>query len=306
MSELHIRPATEADLEALAAFMRTQGAGGADADYLRHWYFRNPSCSASVVLGELEGRIVGMATTNDHHFVRQGQRALVAMPQKVLTDANVRGRGIFGKLYRAAETAALERGVDFFLTVTNAASTPIFLERFGYRRLPSPRAALLPAVPGRCRLVQVERITTAIDAGPAQAWAMERSTAHRAWRYDHVLFPEYLLRTMPMADGVQRTAVLRHVKRMGLPMLLLLDLWPMCTEHDAELLAALRRLAWAERAAGVLLLEDAHMHAALRGQWPVLRRSSGFNLLLKGQGPEQEAQLVEQGFDLAFGDLDFF
>ncbi len=77
--------------------MAAQGQRRCSAEYLRHWYFRTPSSSASVILGEALGRLVGMATTNDHRFVTAGADGLVGMPQKVLTDSALRGQGIFGK-----------------------------------------------------------------------------------------------------------------------------------------------------------------------------------------------------------------
>ena len=100
--DLGIAPLQEADLSALAAFMRTHGNPGADEEHLRHWYLRNPTGSSAVMLGRLDGRIVGMATTNDHWFNGPEGRAIVGMPQKVLTDTSLRGKGIFGKLYRAS------------------------------------------------------------------------------------------------------------------------------------------------------------------------------------------------------------
>ncbi len=79
------------------------------------------------------------------------------MPQKVLTDANLRGQGVFGKVYSASEQAC-RRGADFFLTVTNAASTPIFLGKFGYQRTAVPRMAALLPCPGERGCTDVRRM----------------------------------------------------------------------------------------------------------------------------------------------------
>jgi GNAT superfamily N-acetyltransferase len=306
MSGLHIREAERADLDALAAFMRSQGSGGADADYLAHWYMHNPSGSASVVIGEMDGRIVGMATTNDHRFHRLGETALVAMPQKVLTDASVRGQGIFGKLYRAAEEACIARGADFFLTVTNAASTPIFLGRFGYTRLPSPPLAMLSALPGRSRLMPLQTLGSTAVPLPREAWTMQRSDDHRSWRYDRHLFPGYRVLSLDGEGPSRPTVCLCPVRRMGLPFLLLMDLWPTDAANSVLLLRHVRRLAWAERAVGVLLLEEAPLVPAIVAQWPRWRRSSGFNLLVKGRDEAHTDHLTRQQFELGFGDLDFF
>src|SRR5437868_5540133 len=136
-------------MPAVSAFMQAEHQERSDAEYLRHWYFRNPIAGSAMLIGEREGSVVGMATMNVHHFRGPAGLALAAMPQKVLTHASLRGQGIFGRLYRACETVCLARGVDFFITVTNAASTPIFLAKFGYQRAPSPTLGLMLPMPGR-------------------------------------------------------------------------------------------------------------------------------------------------------------
>lgn len=307
MSELTIRQARVEDLDALAAFMREQGGGSADANYLQHWYFNNPSRSASLIVGWINGSIVGMATTNDHSFEKQGEAPrLVAMPQKVLTNSSVRGKGVFGKLYNASETACLERGVDLFLTVTNAASTPIFLKRFGYQRLDSPSLVALASRPGH---VQYSEVTEAVPAfippvGPN--WRMLKDADHFRWRYASNSVSKHRILRITSSGRLLGTAVLRPLRKGGLPFLLLMDLLPEHAELGAELLSAVRRVAWDQRAVGVLALREEHIRPWLRKQVPRITRSSGFNLLVKGKDEAHTRELTSHSFDLAFGDLDFF
>ncbi|MBL7964029.1 MAG: GNAT family N-acetyltransferase [Flavobacteriales bacterium] len=301
MSELHIREARVQDVEALSAFMRAQGQARCAPAYLAHWYFGNPSGSASVIVGEQEGRIVGMATTNDHTFTRDAERALVAMPQKVLTDAAVRGQGIFGRLYRASEEAAWSRGAGFFLTVTNAASTPIFLERFGYLRLPSPRLALLPAWPGALQAGPIDAADAPARSSVPDVWCMDADAGHRRWRYAPAVADDLLCLRLPDRGWV----FVRKARKAGLPVLLVLDLVPERPAMRPQLLAALRRLAWREGTVGALLLVQAAWKDALNPAHPRLLRSSGFNLLVKGRDAAHTHALARQRFDLAFGDLDF-
>ena len=61
------------------------------------------------------------------------------MPLRVATDPAYRGRGIFGELEAQNEERVRELGVRLLLTVPNAASAPVFLERLGWTALPSVR-----------------------------------------------------------------------------------------------------------------------------------------------------------------------
>lgn len=307
MSELTIRQARVEDLDALASFIRAHSDGDTDAKYLHHWYFDNPSRSASLMVGWVNGAIAGMATTNDHFFERQGQaRCLVAMPQKVLTDASVRGKGVFGKLYQASEAACLERGVDFFLTVTNAASTPIFLERFGYARLPAPSLTMLAARPGRVQYRDAARAIPSFHFPLGPSFRMRKDAEHFRWRYESTAVSKHRILLIGPQEMPLGTVVLRPLRKGGLPFLLLMDLLPTRPDLGAALLRAVRQIAWQQKAVGVLVLGVAHLEFALRQQFPRLSRSSGFNLLVKGKDAAHTQELSSHSFELAFGDLDFF
>lgn len=307
MSELTIRQARVEDLDALAAFMREHNGGDIDASYLQHWYFDNPSRSASLMLGWVESSLVGMATTNDHYFERLGEGPrLVAMPQKVLVDASARGKGYFGKLYKASEAACSERGAEFFLTVTNAASTPIFLKRFGYQRLPSPTLVALGARPGKVQYSEVAEVLHAASPALSSKWRMCKDEEHYSWRYASTSVSKHRILRISAAGKALGTAVLRPLRKGGLPFLLLMDLLPERAEFGAPLLSAVRRIAWEHRAVGVLALGEDHQRPWLREQFPRLARNSGFNLLVKGKNEAHTQQLTSHSFELAFGDLDFF
>lgn len=307
MSELTIRQARVEDLEVLAAFMREHGGSNTDAHYLRHWYFDNPSRSASLIAGWINGAIVGMATTNDHYFEKQGEEPrLVAMPQKVLTDPSVRGKGVFGKLYEASEAACLERGVDLFLTVTNAASTPIFLKRFGYQRLTSPTLIAMAARPGRVEYREVTDALPAFIPSSGSKWRMRKDEEHFRWRYASTSASKHRILHISSSGRSLGTAVLRPLRKGGLPFILLMDLIPERSELGAELLNAVRRIAWHQQAVGILALGEDQLRPWVRQQFPRLARSSGFNLLVKGKNEAHTHELTSQSFELAFGDLDFF
>ena len=103
--------------------------------YIQHWYFNNPSHSYSLWKVVLNNKIEGYATTNNFKYLIHEKPIMVAMPQNVLTSARIRGKGLFNKLYFRTESHNLdENNISAFLTFTNSLSTPIFLDKFNYKR----------------------------------------------------------------------------------------------------------------------------------------------------------------------------
>ena len=292
------------DMEDLSVFMAQQGQQRCSADYLRHWYFGRPGQSASVIVGRVDGRIVGMATTTDHVFTNGVGDRLVGMPQKVLTDASLRGRGIFGRLYRAAEEACRARGCRRFLTITNAASTPIFLGSFGYARLPVPRLAVLPALPGTMAPDAPQGPLPGIPVIDDGRWRMRKDAQHMRWRYTEHPGSDHFTLRVPGIGGEAGRVTLKRMRKAGLPVCVLLDLVPSSPGAWPDLLRAARHAAWRHRTVALLVLEGS-WPAAWFDHAPWLSRSSGLNWLVKGEDEEDTRSLLQEVHLPAFGDLDF-
>src|SRR5215510_12985256 len=110
-----------------------------DEAELAWFYERNPVRPASVVLGELDGKTVATVAISFQRMTIGGEEVEVGMPLRVATDPACRGRGIFGKLQAENEERVRDLGIRLLLTVPNAASAPVFLERLGWSSLPSIR-----------------------------------------------------------------------------------------------------------------------------------------------------------------------
>lgn len=257
------------------------------------------------MLGEMHGRLVGMATTNDHRFRSSTGDALVGMPQKVLTDAAQRGRGIFGRLYHASEAACLERGVRFFLTVTNEASTPIFLGRFGYQRLPAPRLSILPPAIGPVPRLDPRAPLPEQHHTGSEAWGVVKDAAHLRWRYVEHPLQEYLVVHAGTPGEDLGWLFLKRISKKGVPVMLLMDIVSVARGAERTLLRMARRLTLQHRCAALLVLHEERLEPAL-GVLPAVRRSSGFNWLVKGPDAARTNELCACRFDISFGDLDFF
>jgi GNAT superfamily N-acetyltransferase len=129
-----------------------------DAGELEWFYERNPVRPASVLLAEEDGRVVATVAISFLRMSVGGDELTVGMPLRVATDPAYRGRGIFGKLEAENEDRARAAGVRLLLTVPNAASAPVFLQRLGWTALPSLRVwARVRLVRGRLRARRVQR-----------------------------------------------------------------------------------------------------------------------------------------------------
>lgn len=120
---------------AIAGLMeRVWGKRPAEGE-LAWFYEQNPVRRASVLLAEVEGRTVATAAIAFTQMSVSGEALEVGMPLRVATDPAYRGQGIFGRLEQENEERARSLGIRLLLTVPNAASAPVFLERLGWRRL---------------------------------------------------------------------------------------------------------------------------------------------------------------------------
>jgi GNAT superfamily N-acetyltransferase len=156
-----------------------------DERELEWFYERNPVRPASVLLGEDEGKVIATVAISFQRMSIDGEELEVGMPLRVATDTAYRGQGIFGQLQAANEERVRELGVRLLLTVPNAASTPVFVERLGWQPLPPLRVWARPKLlPSRPRARHVERFTHLVTKrhlqGPARVL---RDEAWLNWRF---------------------------------------------------------------------------------------------------------------------------
>ena len=118
----------------------------ADEQELSWFYERNPVRPASVLLAEVDGRVVATAGLAFLRMSIGGEDLEVGMPLRVATDIDQRGKGIFGKLAAENEERARAFGIRLLLTVPNAASAPVFLTRLGWSELHPVRVWARPRV----------------------------------------------------------------------------------------------------------------------------------------------------------------
>lgn len=303
-------PVLETELAETAALMTDELGAPVSPDYLQWWYFLNPTGVFSFFVLKREGRIAGMATMNDFQFTMTEGVKLVGMPQKVLVAEELRGQGLFGALYFAAERENLQKKADFFLTFTNAASTPIFLKKFGYRRGVCPDLVIIPFDPFALLKSRRYEVASAIASSPGGGAALrfengiKKDREFLRWRYSAFRPEQYVVLRVGEEAGVLGWVVLKKTRKFGLPFVLLMDLVadePAAVETlvDQAALYCFRRFS-----AALAALDHPGISAALSKRRH--RRIAGrFNFLVKGRDEEATEALSRARFSFSFGDLDF-
>lgn len=301
-----------ADLPDAAALMRRDlGATFVNEGYLAWWYFSNPSGCFSFRAIREAGRIAALSTMNGFDFLFESGRRRVAMPQNVVVDAGLRGSGLFGKLYRDCEAQMRMAGVDCFLTFTNAASTPIFLSKFGYARGNVQDILLLPVmpwdfIPSRgCRQVSEfdEKTLARVPGGTLNA--VIKDPRHVQWRYGALQGNIYRILELRSDGGSSGGyAVLKFVRKKGFPLALLLDLRLTGDVPVEEVLLRVRGFVARSGSLALTMFDDSCAGAAARGLLHVTVRER-FNFLVKGRDAQETAALTKLRFNFSLGDLDF-
>jgi hypothetical protein len=277
--------------------------------FIENWYLGNPSNSTSLCkVVSNEGQIEGYATTNNFMFVIAGEPLLVAMPQNVLTSVKVRGKGLFNKLYFKTESDNLnENKVDLFLTFTNKLSTPIFLNKFDYKRGKCPDLLFLPLnvfdffSSYECiKLSSVDDILF-FDEMYQFDNAMQKNAAHFKWRYSSYSKEELHIIAVKEKNKIIGYLFLQVQKKKGIKFLILMDV--ICTNENnfSKLIDAGSAYSTKNFFAGILLFDGAFK---LRKRFLKLRIKNRLNFLVKGKVPEITDQLSKMNFNFFFGDLD--
>jgi hypothetical protein len=301
----------------LAAASRTSGGGAEDmrTDKLAWWYFANPSNSFSfsiaMVSDASQQKIEGYASTNNFFLETDWGTKLVGMPQKVLTTEAVRGKGVFGKLYRHTEAKNLsELHVDFFLTVTNAASTPIFLEKFSYVRGKFPALLVFPWNPFLLLLPYSARRVSGFDEQffnqsiYISRNSVNKTRAHLKWRYESYKPDQYHLVEIKTSYGLAYV-VLKPGKRKGIPLFFLMEILVSTPASLSVAFQQVQRYLSRQPHAVLLALGSRMVLDACAQSWPVLSLPNRFNFLVKGKLEQETVELSKVEFNLNFGDLDF-
>jgi GNAT superfamily N-acetyltransferase len=159
----------------LAALMSVVWGSEQDEDELAWWHESRWTRTLVVPDGD---RIVGAVSMTILPMLHDGEETLVGIPARVATHPDTRGTGLFGQMQRESERRAEEEGVRLLLTVPNAASAPIFLERLGWSAYPPLRLRVAP-LPRRPRAPAVDALR---PLAPREGGVI-RGDEYLGWRF---------------------------------------------------------------------------------------------------------------------------
>jgi hypothetical protein len=280
-----------------------------NAKNLNHWYLKNPEKSSSLWKIEMNNVIEGYATTNNFIYTCDNKDYLVALPQNVLTSTNVRGKGLFGKLYYKTETDNIENnGVDFFLTSTGAMSTPIFLKKFDYLRGVCPNVLVkilsLPALFSKKKY----KIIPDINSIPSLSHCnlnngRKKNIEYFKWRYSQCHKNKLSIIAISNDKETIGYAFLISKTKFGIRTLILADIICEKEENYSAIVDACSVFA-AKNFYVIMVMFELSFNCRRKGI--NLKVKNRFNFLVKGKTKEETSRLSTKDFNFFFGDLDYF
>ncbi|MEO9967579.1 MAG: GNAT family N-acetyltransferase [Reichenbachiella sp.] len=314
---MEIKKATTDDAERLSALIKAENNQIISAQFLKDWYWHNPFESSSVIMCLKGDDLVGMASTNNFKIQMSEREVLVAFPQKVLTSKGIRGQGYFSKLYFENEKDNLEtQKVDFFLTFTNAMSTPIFLKKFDYYTGICPDTVVLPTL---SFFLIGKRANMKVASGFDQDY-LESGAYHQSpngvkksrdflnWRYSikpNASSYPYIIIEVNRSNEIMGYAVVKKMIKKGIPMLILADLVTHRKEHVADIIRQTAYYGLTRGCLALTLMSNDLVRPALDKIKVKLVKSNALNFLVKGTSKESSESLAMTHFNFTFGDLDF-
>jgi hypothetical protein len=304
-----IEPIEKKDLTELKELAHANGGSRQFTEsYIEHLYYKNPFHSFSFWKATTDGKIEGYATTNNFQFNSDGKLSWVAMPQNVLTSQKLRGKGVFQLLYQKTETDNLEnKNADYFLTFTNALSTPIFLNKFGYLRGKCPNLLVFIWNPAHLLSgIQYKRVDSLEALQPEDICclnnALLKSKAYYLWRYEKYQSESLHLLNVKKNNLVIGHAVLVANKKKGVKFLMLTDVICKNSDDVKYIVDACKKYA-ARQFYPFMIMFD--IEGLLQQSLTQITIKNRFNFLVKGKTPEETMMLSKKSFQLFLGDTDF-
>lgn len=301
---IEIIAASKNAIKEIAAFISKENHL-TDVDYLHYWFFDKPVSSCAISICKKDDQIEGLATTNNFNILQEGKVYQAAMPQKVLTSAALRGQGYFGKMYNHTEKTNLERNkVDYFLTITNEASTDIFIKKFNYERGMSPDVHLLFAHP--CQLISKKKYKEVnempqFDSVNELNNGFVKDNAYFQWRYNSYEKSNYRFLSFDKNNAI----VLKSVKKGGLPFYMIMEVITDGNVSIKQLIKGAKQYAIRTGNVGVMAMDNDLVGPYVRKRLLRYTSKQHFNFLVKGKSIEQTNNLAKTKFNFFFGDLDF-
>ena len=302
-------PVSAAELQEISAFISEENNDDiVNQSYLKWWYFSKPNQSWSFYKVLFNDHLAAIATTNNFSFRYGNNIVKVAMPQKVLTKSSLRGKGLFSAAYFATEDNNIEDGVDFFLTFTNGASTPIFTNKFKYSFGQAPKLKISFSLPHHVFRHSYAKI---VDDIPSTFYdrkivaannSIIKDASYIQWRYLNYLPNDYLIIELGNRENEKSYAILKERRLKKITFLMLMDFLTHKKEYIKPHLNLLRYWTSKKQYLGLLYLDNSLFKNNIPLGIDTFKR---FNFLVKGTHIHRQENIVKESFNFFLGDLDF-
>jgi len=277
---------------------------------ITHWYFDNPHKSHSLWKAVLKNKIEGYAATNNFYHKIDEQLFLAGFPQNVFTSNEIRGKGIFKRLYFKTEIENIKNNkVDIFLTFTNNLSTPIFENKFGYKR--GIQQSLLVNIPNPLNVLskksyqEIDSLDNVIFDSKIHQFenGREKDLDYYKWRYS-TCNPENLkILKINAENQLLGYAFLIKRKVKGISILLLADIIGKDEGSISKIIEACSIYS-AKKLYPALIMFDLSNNYKNRGINFRVKQKSVFQV--KGKTEDETEYLSKIKFNFFYGDLDYF
>lgn len=277
-------------------------------EYILDWYFNKSTGSFSFWISLQENVLKGYATTNNFRFLLCQKEVKVSVPQNVYVVEELRGKGVFGKLYREAERENIqELKTDFFLTFTNHLSTEIFLQKFGYLRANCPHLLvslfnplLLLKKPNYRKLLNITDINFSGIHSFENSFIKDEN--YYQWRYKKYKPEQLQILEVGIKTNPVGYAILLETKKRGIKFLVLADI--ICYKSGDSKVIFKEAERYATRSLSTFLLTY-KLEAMQYSGFLCFQIKNRFNLLVKGKTPNETTALSKLQYNLCMGDMDF-
>lgn len=310
MNEITFSKITLKDVPALHRLaLENDGNKQLTTQNFKHWYLENPVKSNSMWKAELNNEVEGYATTNNFYYNIDGNEKLVALPQNVLTSEKIRGKGVFGKLYRYTEDENREvNKVDFFLTSTGEMSTAIFLEKFGYLRGVCPDVVIQPFSLLHCFYPKTYQLVSDLNSIELEQvfdfnYGRKKTIDYLKWRYRNCSSATLKILQITKKGEKVGYAFLIVQRKKKMKVLTLVDL---ISRSEDEIPYIMHACSIFFSKNGYPILMYFRLNALKENRGLKIRLKNRFNFLVKGKSNEDSVFLSKMPFNYFLGDLDYF
>ncbi len=279
-------------------------------NFIRHWYFKNPSHSFSIWKVIVNDKIEGFATSNNFKYIINNELLKVAMPQNVLTSRRIRGKGFFNKLYFKTESHNInENGITAFLTFTNELSTPIFLNKFSYARGKCPLVIFnlfsLNSFFKKKNFVRLNSIDEIENVFFKDSFhfnnAMYKDEEYYRWRYAN--YERKVIHVIKVfAADTKGFAILKEEKKKGIKFLIVMDIICVNKNNMPDVIQACFNYVSRNFYFGSMIFDLPDY--SIKKNLLQLRFHNRFNFLVKGKDVQFTKTLSGLDFNMFFADLD--